>query len=227
MSEMGENGLSSATLKRFLSARDLDELQAARMEISEITRADADRLAAFATGEGDTQVLANLLMYPEVIPERLRIATVVAALQGDPSDYLLLAAVVGAGRMEFGEDHGPYVAERLLELSAYAGPPVSIRAAHSFGKVARFHDVRVAVARLGDLRPTERHNILAGLVNEFGIGEIRHALALCRELSLMDTGDIDAIEQALANGENYPQSNLPIPLLTYIPNLDEWAPDAT
>ena len=78
---MSENGLSSSALKRFLIARDLDELQAARMEISEITRADADSLAAYVSSGGDTQGLANLLMYPEVIPEQLRISTVVAALQ--------------------------------------------------------------------------------------------------------------------------------------------------
>ncbi len=214
----------SQELERFLAAQDLDELLAARNEITEITRADAGVLAEIVTAGTDEQAMANFLMYPEVIPAHLRTVTVLAALQRPPTDYRLLAAVVGLGRLELDVADQKRSAERLLELSARTDTVVSALAARGFGYVAGAYDVQLAVERLGDLRPTERHNVLAALVNQFGTGPIYNALEIASALSLMSPDDADSIREQVEKGERTPYSNLRIPLLTYIPDLAEWHP---
>jgi hypothetical protein len=214
----------SEELERFLAAQDLDELGAARDEIKVITRADAGVLAEIVSVGTDEQAMSNFLMYPEVIPAHLRIPTVLAALQRPPADYRLLAAVVGLGRLELDVADQKSVAQRLLELSARTDTLISALAARAFGYVAGAYDVQLAVERLGDLRPTERHNVLAALVNQFGTGPIYTALEIASALSLMSPDDAEAIQEQVARGEHDPLSNLRIPLLTYIPDLAEWHP---
>lgn len=214
----------SEELERFLAAQELDELGAARDEIKVITRADAGVLAQIVSDGTDEQAMANFLMYPEVIPAHLRTATVLAALQRPPTDYRLLAAVVGLGRLELDLADQKSVAERLLELSARTDTLISTLAARAFGSVAAAYDVQLAVERLGDLRPTERHNVLAALVNTFGSGPIYTALEIASTLGLMSPDDAEVIREQVAQGENNPLSNLRIPLLTYIPDLTEWHP---
>jgi hypothetical protein len=214
----------SEELERFLAAQELDELRAAREEIKVITREDAAVLAEIVTDGTDEQAMANFLMYPEVIPAHLRTATVLAALQRPPTDYRLLAAVVGLGRLELNVADQKRSAERLLELSARTDTVVSTLAARAFGSVAGAYDVQLAVERLGDLRPTERHNVLAALVNQFGTGPIYTALETASILSLMSPDDADSIREQVEKGERTPHSNLRIPLLTYIPDLAEWHP---
>jgi hypothetical protein len=215
----------SDDLKRFQAAQDLDDLRAAREKITVITRADAGVLAEIVTAATDDQAVANLLMYPEVIPAQLRVPTVLAALQRSPSDYRLLAAIVGLGRLELDEADQKPVAGRLLELSARADEPVSSLASRAFSYVAGGYDVQLTVEHLGKLRPTERHNVLAALVNQFGTGRIYKALAAADALGLMSPDDVQAIRGQLEREEHDPFSNLRITLLTYIPNLKEWRPN--
>jgi hypothetical protein len=215
----------SDNLERFLAAEDLDELLIAREQIVEINRTDAVTLADLVTATAaDDQAIANLLMYPEVIPAHLRVPTVIAALQCPSSDYRLLAAIVGLGRLELDEANQELVAERLLELSAGADAPVSSLASRAFGYVAGSYDVQLAVEYLSELCPTERHNVLAALINQFGTGRIYKALAAADALGLMSPDDAQAIREQLERGEYDPFSNLRITLLTYVPNLSEWHP---
>jgi hypothetical protein len=85
----------------------------------------------------------------------------------------------------------------------------------------------LAIERLDDLRRTERHNVLAALVNQFGTGPIYTALETASALSLMSPDDFCIIREQIARDEHNPLSNLRIPLLTYIPDLAEWRPQGT
>jgi hypothetical protein len=208
------------TLSRFLAADDLDELAAAREEITEITRDDAHTLEAIVDAQTDRQALANLLMYPDVIPEHQRAGAMFDALSGDVSDYLTLAAAVGVGHVEFDDDMRAQVAGRLLDIARNADEPLSILAGRSFGAFADALDLQLCVERLGDFRPSERHNVLAGLLAVHDDIAIRKALSEARAFDLMSPYDTDDVERRLDEGAD-PDSLARLTLLTYIPNLSE------
>lgn len=209
-------------LAGFLRAEDLDELLARRDAISEITREDAAALTALVTAGDDEQAMANLLMYPELIPPPLRTATVLAALDSDADGYPALAAASGIGRVEWTADERAAIGERLLRLSRNASPPTSTIAARAFEHVVADVGLTTGVEFLGELRSDARHNVLAALVNEFGSDAVRAEATYAGSIGTMSPDDVEDIERRL-DGHSLP---LPVDLaiLVYIPNLHEWSP---
>jgi hypothetical protein len=209
-------------LAGFLQAEDLDELLARRDSISEITREDAAALTAIVTSGDDEQAMANLLMYPELIPPPLRTATVLAALDGDADGYPALAAASGIGRVEWTADERAAIGERLLRLSRTASAPTSTIAARSVEHVVEALPLTSTVEFLGELRSDERHNVLAALVKQFGSDAVRAEAGYAGSIGTMSPDDVEDIERRL-DGHSLP---LPVDLavLVYIPNLHQWDP---
>jgi hypothetical protein len=108
---------TSPELERFLTATDLDDLQEARGEIKVISREAAAALTELVTAWDDEQALANLLMYPEVIPAPQRVFALLRALMTAPTHYLLLASLVGLRRVEMPREHRLAVSQRLRDLA--------------------------------------------------------------------------------------------------------------
>jgi len=212
--------LSDPDLAQFLQSRDLDDLLARRETITAITRGDAAALTEIVTSGEDHQALANLLMYPELIPPAVRSVTVLEALAGADDDYVVLAAVSGLGRVEWNDEERKTIAGRLLQLSRDAPAPTSTVAARAVENVAAELDLTTTVEFLGALRSDERHNVLAALVNEFGSDAVRAEADYARSVGTMSPDDVDDIERRLDG------HGLPLPaglaVLAYIPNLHDW-----
>jgi hypothetical protein len=209
-------------LAGFLQSPDLDDLLARREAITEITRDDAAALTEVVSAGDDRQAVANLLMYPELIPPAVRSATVLSALEGADDDYRVLAAACGLGRVEWTDDERRTIGGRLLRLSRDASAPTSTIAARAVEHVVDALDLTATVEFLGELRSNERHNVLAALVNEYGADAVRTEAGYAGTVGTMSPDDVEDIERRL-DGHSLP---VPVDLavLVYIPNLDEWDP---
>lgn len=82
-------------LADFLSSSDLDALLAAREALASIAAEDETAVADLLAAQDDAQAVANVLMYPEVAPDDVRIDALVRGLAAPPEDYRALAATVG------------------------------------------------------------------------------------------------------------------------------------
>ena len=90
-------------IQDFLAATDLDELAEAydHIEQSGDPRPDVEPLVSgLLTSWHESQALANLLMYPLVIPPEWRVASIERALTDTAHAYLRLAAVVGISQLD-------------------------------------------------------------------------------------------------------------------------------
>lgn len=207
-------------LAEFLAADDLDLLMDARDRIEGITKRDAADIADIVESWSDEQAVANLLMYPEVIPERVRPAAVLRALSDE--GYLVLAAVLGVQRLsehdEIADDLRAGVADRLLHLLRSPIPVVAARAsiaAEEHVDVIGLGRLLAAVTAADD---TVFHNILAVAIRHSGREAV---LDTIRELAESEQVDLDVARKAVSHVEQMKGMG-ELPLLPYIPNLVQW-----
>ena len=85
------------TLARLLRSDDLEELAGLAADY-EPSAADEQAVGAVLAEWSDVQAVANLLMYPRLIPADKRVAALVRGLCDDEG-YLRLAAAVGVGQL--------------------------------------------------------------------------------------------------------------------------------
>lgn len=147
----------------FLAATDLDDLADARESVGapDVT----GRAAAAVESWSDVQAVANLLMYPAVLPEQLRIGALLRGLRGH--GYLCLAATVGVG--DLSADDLPDAVRRelldaLLDVVAADAGPAGVRASAEVGPLLRADDLELLEDLAAHPVDAVRHNLAqAGL----------------------------------------------------------------
>lgn len=147
----------------FLAATGLDELSDARALVASPDVSGA--AAAAVESWSDVQAVANLLMYPAVLPERLRTDALLRGLRGD--GYLRLAATVGVGDLAadgLPDDVRRELLDALLDVVASDAGTAGVRASAELGPLLHADEVEL----LDDLaaHPVDavRHNLTqAGL----------------------------------------------------------------
>lgn len=83
------------SLDAFLAAEDLDELLKARERLTSPSAEDSRRVSQIVVGWQDRQAIANLLMYPTLIPEAHRFEAITRAFRTADVPYFAVAATVG------------------------------------------------------------------------------------------------------------------------------------
>ena len=150
--------MTTDPLDRFLRATDLDEL-AERLD--ELPAPDATgRATAVVEAWSDPQAVANLLMYPAVLPADHRVRALLRGLRSD--GYLRLAAAVGVGDLDAGDLPDGVrreLLDALLDVVASDAGPAGVRAAAELGPLVHADELEL----LDDLaaHPVEavRHNL--------------------------------------------------------------------
>jgi len=227
-----------AELSAFLAAEDLDELLAARLQITSIDRAESAALSAIVQGWVDRQAVANLLMYPDVIPAPDRLPALLKALNDEETEYFVLAAVVGLqslGEQDLPEGAGEAIATRLLELLHHPSPTIASRASVTLARYAPRVDVEDLLEALEDTDADEtvRHNLLVMALSEVSPGNLRGLVqAKIAEGSLApEVGDYvdEKLAEAgvdangnLAGAAELIDTDLGAAILAPIPNFNAW-----
>jgi hypothetical protein len=229
----------NAALQAFLDARDLDTLADAHESLSTLDAADTAAVRRVLHQWRDPQAVANLLMYPLLIPDDARAAAVQRGLDDLQVPYLALAAVVGLREFDVESlPPGPRAAilARLLALVAADRGPLADRVSAFLAERLWHFDPSygaAAMALLDHPSPTVRHNALVALVPVLGLNNLPAALT-----QAVADGTLSAPGQAAAtrklaqvtgfsaadadDGSADDLGSLSVPLLAYIPNLDDW-----
>ncbi|MHA2069117.1 MAG: hypothetical protein ACXABY_32555, partial [Candidatus Thorarchaeota archaeon] len=79
-------------LRAFLFATDLDDLMSARANLSDMDYEDTEELLRILQKWEDTQAVANILMYPDLMPEGMRLHYILKGLHENRVIYFALAA---------------------------------------------------------------------------------------------------------------------------------------
>jgi hypothetical protein len=211
----------------FLECTDLDELMRASQALSELDADDVAQVRAVLSARSDRQALANLLFYPYLIPDELRIPTLLAALAPGPQPYFNLAAIVGLQEIDAEAlDEPTRVRIRDLLLGIINGTN-DVRAARASVTLFQFlsaGDAPRLAALLQHPQPTAAHNVLAWHLRTFaGQGEAALAAAFS---PLGDGGEAAALVLAKLCEHQAQKaagkiSSADVPLLEYIPNLKD------
>ena len=208
-------------LESFVRATDLDDLLVAHHQITGISKEDAAVLHEIITSWTDRQAVANMLMYPEVIPAPNRNEALLRGLHSDPSDYELLAAVIGVqhlGQTEIPPEIKREVTQCLLGALS-SDRPTGMRASVALMPFLDDIGIESLLAMMPRLDEAVRHNVLVMAVNHFGEGAVIRCLRSLDESGRLDDETAHAClseTSRLAEGINR------LVKLAYIPNLVDW-----
>lgn len=199
-------------LARIVGAADLDELRRAVRALDRLGADDQAALAALVSTWRDDQAIANLLMYPKLLPPELRAAPLLRALDGT-APYLTLAAVVGLEALDggwFTDDERVVLRERLLALVSGVEPLLAVRAAVALAGYLDGGELARVVPLLAHRDPRVAHNLIVALAEHVDIAALDAAIA--REASF--TPDLAAALRARLR-PTPPDT----PVLPYLPSL--------
>jgi hypothetical protein len=148
----------------FLASTDLDDLADASEALT-LHPDDTGHAASAIESWSDLQAVANLLMYPAVLPEQLRVAALLRGLRGD--GYLRLAATVGVGDVspdELSDGVRRELVDALLDVVASDAGPAGLRASAEVGPLLRADEMELLEDLAAHPVDAVRHNLTqAGL----------------------------------------------------------------
>jgi len=230
----------TSQFEEFLKAADLDDLESCRVNLTELDSGDTVELIEILRAWLDKQAIANILMYPELIPGNMRLPCIQKALSERNFTYFVLAAVVGISRLnidEFSEKEQDtivlQVITRINEDQGIIAERASVFLADNFLYFRKqyYADVVGFLYHSSDL---VRHNTLAMLLSMFGLIKIRGFLNKSVESGLISTiaraeaeNRLSAIpgysENNIEEASQFNFGNLGVPWLSYIPNLVDFS----
>jgi hypothetical protein len=148
------------SVAEFLSASDLNEL-AEQFQSLDPSAAYDPQVRQVLDAWSDVQALANLLMYPETIPDDEQVEALLQGLR-DSNSYLRLAAAVGVGQLDpeliIDEDRDA-LAPALLAVIGQGAGVIASRAAASLARVGRVEDLDEAQRLIARTEGSTRHNL--------------------------------------------------------------------
>jgi len=150
--------VSADPIDTLVAATDLDELMAAVEALP--VDADTSRIGGVVDAWDDPQGVANVLMYPFVIPPSHRVPAVLRGLRSE--GYLRIAASVGVGHLppaDLSDDVRRELLDALLDVVATDAKEAGVRASAEIGPLLHADEVEL----LDDLaaHPVDvvRHNL--------------------------------------------------------------------
>ena len=216
---------ASQNLAGFLRTEDLDDLLDALDDLGPLTPDDVQVVRAIIQEWRDEQAVSNLLIHSHLIPDDIRVASLVRGLDEEAQVYYILAAVVGIGgidRTAISSADRTALRERLLGLISSDDSIVAERATVSLPVVLTSDDGPLVSRELAHPNETVRHNLLSWLLKEFD-PESSPALLDLIDASGVSDDTKDESRRAIAEYVKKRQSGtfnpLDGPLLSYIPNL--------
>jgi hypothetical protein len=224
------------TLKTFLEINDLDLLWEARANISLIDSQDEAEIINILDEGKNLQAVANLLMYPELIPERKRFDYIIAGLQNTNFPYVVLVSIVGLQGLSIetlSVETKTWIIKHIISLirenTGIIAERASVLIADSLWQLDEISASQI-IDLLDHTNEVVRHNTLVALIPLVGLENIRAFIdSAVQQQRLSQTGKLMA-EEKLSNIVGFTQDNkvdsskfdlgsLSSALLTYIPNL--------
>jgi hypothetical protein len=232
----------SPQLRTLLTATDLDNLSSARDNISDLNYEDTEELIRILQKWTDTQAIANILMYPDLIPEDVRLDYVLKGLHENKVTYFALAAIVGLSVIDIGtltRDEQVKIVDKVIVLAKDNGGAIADRAsvflADNLPYLQENHSAKI-VGFLDHPSNLVKHNILVVLISLVGLENIRSFLDNAVECHQLSESAKQSVKETLSGIAGLSEDNkvdhtrlhlgsLSTSLLSYIPNLKDYFSD--
>lgn len=224
-------------LIRFLNAGELDEAQSlADALLGSLHAADRRSIQESLDRWDDVQAIANLLIFPMLIPDDTRIDYLIQGIKDKRILYYPLAALVGLGKLtknDISLQQAVVIKPLLFEFIQQSNDLIAERASAALYPSLSTADTTALLHLLKHPNEVVRHNVLAALLRllpyaqrrSFFESAVRNAdLAMSTFLMIMDK--LAEVEADAADEADYRlnllASGLTTPLLAYIPNLSDF-----
>ncbi|NEO86559.1 MAG: hypothetical protein F6J87_20220 [Spirulina sp. SIO3F2] len=210
----------ASDLSNFLSSEQLDITQKLANTLISLDQAQTDQAQIRNVIEqwNEQQAIANLLMYPSLIPSDLRLDSLLKALTERVS-YSALAAIIGLqGHDDWWSNvERANIVEHLQSIVFGAPQAIANRASITLLDYLRPQDVDKTVFFLGSPHEVVQYNSLLALLRLFDTEVTRHHVNTTFEAGRMTKLGHD---YAVAHIDTVQPDDLP--LLSYIPNLKDF-----
>jgi len=225
-----------AILNDFLKAKDLNDLLEISSSLLVLSNTDNDQIKQILQSWELPQEIANLLMYPNLIPEDYRFLSLFKGLQSPEVDYYPLAAIVGLEKINpnsFSEEFRTEVFDSLLGCIETEVLVIIQRGTIALAQYKMPHELDRIARWLNYPDDIVRHNILATLIDGNGLLATQERLTLILDSNRLSSFNrpflelrLAEIERCLINIDNNSGHLLTTSLTTtklpYIPNLIQW-----
>lgn len=229
----------SENIEIFLTTCDLDELLDVRESVNDLSQEDQIYILNILQEWKNIQAIANLLMYPTLIPESERIGYILKGLREDKYKYLVLASVVGINELDI-ESLSPALSTEIVNqiiVTTKIETNIIAERASIFlaNRLWHFGDSYKSqiVQLLDHSSDVVKHNILVALIPLVGLINIRHFLKRSHSHGLLTEAGWLFAEQKISKISGFSKENivdiknldlgmLSSPVLAYIPNLDDF-----
>jgi hypothetical protein len=216
----------SPELRAFLAAADLDDLGDARGDIKTVNETDAAAVRSVLELWRDRQAIANLLFRADVIPQDLRIATLLRGFGEKREPYFVLAAACGVSKIDaakFPAEDRKRIMTELVAIVRSTNDIRTQRASLSLQEFAVQQDAAEIIGLLAHPDKLVRNNLRNWLFRMLrdrgldGFAEAAHASSLRADVRREVVADF---KDYLVNPDGSPPT-----LFSYIPNLGETTAD--
>jgi hypothetical protein len=217
------------TLKAFLAAEDLDDVDSAKPDSRALTAEDTATIRSTLQRWRDAQAVSNLLLYPDLIPADLRVTSLFRGLAERRVPYFAVAAIVGFEKIDKGTLSAAERERVVSHLLAILKNTNDARAQRASTALGSFAGERVAPKVMGLLEhpdETVRHNLRAWLFSTFkdrGVGAFAAATA-ASDLPEQKRRRVTEEFKKLVADPPKEDAGLLSPLFAYIPNLRDFEP---
>jgi hypothetical protein len=225
------------TLRRFWMANELDDAQSLLDELRDsLTVVDRQAINEKVALWADQQAIANLLIFPILIPADIRVDTLIRGLSEQNIDYYVLAATVGLGwvaRKEVNAQQAATIKGILLKLIQQRHDILAERASAVIYPYLSMEDSMQLLRLFQHPNEIVQENSLAALLRllpyaqrrSFFESAVRSShLSMSTFLTIMDK--LAEVEKDAKDEADYRlnllASGLTTPLLAYIPNLKDF-----
>lgn len=224
-----------ATLNAFLRSDELDDTITLAHQLN-VQDADMDAIRDAVAAWTDEQAIANLLMYSYLLPDDMRVATLLRGLNQATNTYAVLAALVGLQDLELKLDEGMHteILNRLIDIIHSAPQITQARATVILNQIARPEDADPLLRLLTHPDEVIRHNILVAFISAVGLQNASAIIEAALKRGTIVPATKAYADAKLAGSERFFKegevdysawylSDLSAPLLTYIPNLKDFS----
>lgn len=218
---------TSPELKTFLEAEDLDSLMEARSKLRLLDEKDTKRIRSMLQRWNSPQAVSNLLFYPSLIPDDIRISCLLKGLREKKNSYYILASVVGLQGIDstgFSKEQRKAIKECLVSALKTSEGIISARASVTIYDFLSSEDISTAFELLSHPNEAVRHNMLCWLIRTIESSDPRTFISIVNSSNIPENTRREAIkkfQEHLRQKEIGECGLSGTQLYAYIPNLKD------
>ncbi len=217
----------SEKIKNYLEVMDLDDLQSAKNKLGNLEEKDIVLIRTILQQWRNKREVSNLLFYPSVIPEDIRVGVLLKGLDDNENPYNILAATVGLQDIDpeqLLDEEIAQIRNRLLDIIERNDTVLADRASVSILPFLSRQDADRVFRLLSHPSVITRHNILSWLF-ETTFPKSKEEfieIAAAHNISSETLSQLSKVleKKAQKNANGLPDV-LTSPLYAYIPNRKE------